>query len=49
MESKITEIWLANEEGIFFLIQGKYYLILIGWDVSSCQLEQNVKSIRILW
>ena len=41
MKSKITKIWLANEESIF-LIQGKNYLILIGWDVLSCQLEQNI-------
>jgi hypothetical protein len=23
IEGKITQIWLANDEGIFFLIQGK--------------------------
>ena len=38
MEGKITKIWLANKEG--------NYLIVIGWDVSSCQLEQNIQSIH---
>ena len=45
MEGKITKIWLANEEGISFLIHCKNYLILMGWNV-SCQLEQNIKSIH---
>ena len=45
MEGKITKIRLANVDGIF-LIQGRNYLSLISRDVSSCQLEQNIKSIH---